>query len=76
MPISGLTLRGLLHRLLPLRVVVPVEGAGHPVGSEVRMGLGSGRVGRAQEDAVKGRTGEWKSDHRTPWTWSQVSFLA
>ena len=53
-----------------------MEGAGHPVGSEVRMGLGSGRVGRAQEDAVKGRTGEWKSDHRTPWTWSQVSFLA
>ena len=77
MPISGLTLRGLLHRLLPLRVVVPVEeGAGHPVGCEVRMGLGSGRVGRDQEDAVKGRTGEWKSDHRTPSTWSQVSFLA
>ena len=52
------------------------EGAGHPVGCEVRMGLGSGRVGRDQEDAVKGRTGEWKSDHRTPSTWSQVSFLA
>ena len=75
MLISGLILRGLLHhlRLLPLPAVVPVvEEAVLPVGFVVRMGLGSGRVGKAQEDAAKGRTGEWKSDHRTPWTWSQV----